>query len=449
MGIGLVDPAPISGKLDRILKFEGSRAATSLAHRDAAPAEAGVGRPDLVVDFTGRAGPQIAPVLTLTFSDSPDLEAGLGALLADDLCTRLIAHLDAAPVAQARPMLNDRVWLGRVASGLLAGAISLIESCVARFAAGTLAPIAATFRPSASGDLARVYPLHIAKGLGRRAWRKLTRRRPFYWRTAYRFIDGPGIADTGTIEGDGFVELPDDGSRFYADPFAFEWQGRPYLFVEDFPFAEGRGLISVAELGPDGRFGVPQPIITEPHHLSYPQVFSHDGEVYLIPEGSAANELVLYRATDFPHGWVRDTVLVPDRALNDMTLIVRDGRFWLIGTEQIGSGSSSDTMVALSAPTLRGPWTSHGMNPLRIDHSATRPGGAFIERDGRVLLPLQDGSSTYGGGLGLAELASLTDKSIQFEPVVPVKPGPAWPDRAIHTLTRAGRLEAIDSAIPR
>src|SRR5690606_7713123 len=104
-----------------------------------------------------------------------------------------------------------------------------------------------------------------------------------------------------------------------------------------------------AELQPDGTFSTPRVVLEEPHHLSYPQVFAYKRKVYMIPESSGADELVLYRAEHFPDRWVREAVLVRGRKLNDMTLLVRDDRLWIIGTEQVGRGSASDTMVIWSA----------------------------------------------------------------------------------------------------
>jgi hypothetical protein len=437
-------------QLDRILRFEGTRAADSLARLDIPPVELQASVPDLVLDFTSKAEKQAAPVLSIDINGHSELSAGLAAWLANG-SVQLVAHLDGAPVLLANPMLDDRVWLGRAATGLLAGAATLVEMCIQRFAADQLKPIAPPpLVPAVIGGIAGHYVRHLATALGQRVWHRLTRRRPFYWQTAYRFIDGPDVAEAGSISGAAFTELPDDGTRFYADPFAFEWEGKPFLFVEDFPYEQGRGVISVAELGPDGRFGKPRPAIVEAHHLSYPQVFARDGEIYMIPEGSGARELVLYRAVEFPLKWERAAVLVSGRRLNDMTLLERDGRFWLIGTEQVGRGSASDTLVAWSATNLTGPWTPHRQNPIRIDSRAARPGGRFIERDGKLLLPLQDGSSSYGGGLGLAELEALNEDEVRFGPVSSIGMGDAWADRSIHTLTRAGRLEAIDSAdLPR
>jgi hypothetical protein len=423
--------------------------------RPVAPlAEAPVGgKHDLTIDLTGRYAEGHAPVLTVDFDGQRDLAAGLAAMLAGGARPVLTARLNGVAVAEARPMLGDRVWLSRAASDLCAGAVTLLESAVTRFAAGKLLPLTAPVPavPQRDGrDLAWRYLPHLVAGLGQRAARRLGGNRPFYWRTAHRLVEGPGLAETqgaGRIDaGPAFIELADDGQRFYADPFVFEWQDRLYLFVEEYPYALGHGIISVAECRADGSMETPRAVLEEPHHLSYPQVFAHDGEVYMIPESSCSNELVLYRAAQFPHSWVREAVLVAGKKLNDMTLLVRDDRFWLLGTEQRGEGSASDTLVAYSARALAGPWSPHPLNPILVDRRAARPGGPFItEADGRIFLPLQDGTDTYGGGLGIAELKVLSDDDVQFGPVVPVGPGMAWARNSIHTLSRAGRLEVVDS----
>jgi hypothetical protein len=439
-----------AGSLELILKLEQSRAPRSLAQQvpplTAAPARS---NPDLTIDLTGCSAHGHAPVLTVDFDGQRELAAGLAAMLADGVRSRLTARLNGVAVAEALPMLGDRVWLSRAASELLAGAVTLIEMCVIRFAAGRLLPLAAPTPPALQRDgrdLIWRYLPHLVAGLGRRALGRLTTGRPFYWRTAHRLIEGPGVVETGGIGGQPFTELADDGQRFYADPFVFEWQDRLYLFVEEYPYALGHGIISVAECRPDGSMEVPRAVLEEPHHLSYPQVFAHDGEVYMIPESSAGNELVLYRAEHFPHAWVREAVLVQGKKLNDMTLLVRDDRFWLFGTEQRGEGSASDTMVVYAAKALAGPWSPHPMNPIMVDRRAARPGGAFITTsDGRTLLPVQDGTEVYGGGLGLAELLVLSEDDVQFGPVRPVAPGAAWARNGIHTLSRSGRLEAVDS----
>jgi hypothetical protein len=439
-------PSPAEACLAVVRTVESRRPCSLLSPRPA-PAERR-GAADLVLDLTGTAGQGAVPTLSLSFSGQKRLCAGLSHMIGRREQPEVVAWLDGVAVGRARPMIGDRVWLTHAATDLLAGAIGLVEQCVARFAAGQLVPLPEPIglpRQRSGADLLLRYLPNLIGGLVARQFHRL-RNRPFYWQTAYRRLDGQGVAEDGALSGVPFALLPDDGKRFFADPFVIEHDGRTFLFVEEFPYELARGVISVAELGADGRFGMPRQVLVEPHHLSYPQVFAMGGAVWMIPETSSAREVVLYRAESFPHGWVRHATLIADREISDATLLERDGRFWLFGTERHSQGNHSDTMVVFSAERLEGPWLPHPMNPVLIDRSAARPGGAFVEQEGRLFLPVQDGTRSYGGGLGLAELVELNERSVRFAAPRPVRPGKAWDRQGIHTLNRAGGIEVIDSA---
>ena len=432
--------------VDRILKLESYRFPASLANLEAPLSPASPGREDLVIDLAADGGKHDKPVLVLELFGQNDILAGVSTMLARRQLPEFVTRLDGVAVGRSRPMISDRLWMSRTLNDTLAGAISLIVQSATLFFAGRLEIIPDVPQPvPASNGFFINYLQFIAGAFADRVAHKL-RRRSIYWQVAYRLIDGQGVAETGRLEGTPFMVLPDDGRRFYADPFGFEHDGSTYLFVEEFPYTSGRGVISLAKLGEDGQFEVPRIVLQEPHHLSYPQVFADQGEIFMIPESSGACEVVLYRAVAFPDRWQRDTVLIADRNLNDMTLLSHNGRFWLLGTEKYGYGSSSDTMVIYSAPALRGPWTPHPLNPIAIDRTAARPGGAFIHRGSKVFLPVQDGSRAYGGGLGLMELQRLDDDGVAFAPPVAIGGGPAWARAGIHTLNRVGRLEVVDSA---
>jgi hypothetical protein len=402
---------------------------------------------DLVIDLTGKANLQNKPVLTVDFSGHGDFAAGLTQMMTSGRSMEIFTRLDGVAVGQARPMLGDRLWLSQAADDMLAGAVTLIVQSVERFQSGWLRPIDLVAGDASPGaGFLPAYLRFVFEAIVGRIHKKVRLgRRPFYWQVAYRQIDGPAIAEHGQLAGPAFTVLADDGKRFYADPFALEHQGRHFLFVEEFPYERGKGIISVAELI-DGEFTTPRAVLMEPHHLSYPQVLALDGDVFMIPESSAAREVILYRAEQFPDVWVRDTVLLPSIDFNDATLLERNGRLWLFGTQRFGRGSASDTMTVYSATSIRGPWSPHARNPIMIDHSATRPGGAFIRHDGTLVLPVQNGSEAYGGGLGLMELIRLDDDEVIFAPPRPVRPGHAWARKGIHTLNRSGKLEVVDSA---
>lgn len=405
--------------------------------------------PELVIDLSGYEPPHHQARKTL----SVRLDGGSSAIaVAISLCRGSLpvvdAYLDGRHIGRAAPMIDSRISVGRGLSDVFARTITLI----CKYADVSRPVVDAPDRQNSSRPAERrsgsaaLFSAYLFKLLPRLIWRAVRRLRYYggHWQVAYRFVDGPGVVDTGSLEGTPWVVLPDGGDRFYADPFPFEWQGRFYIFVEELVHSIGKGVISVAEYGDDGAFSMPTKVLEEPYHLSYPQVFSREGEIWMIPESGAGHMVTLYRAREFPTVWERHCVLIRDREIFDATLIDHDGFLWLVGSLREGGGSASDTMVIFSAAELEGPWQQHPMNPILIDRAAARPGGRSVARDGHIVLPLQDGTRLYGGGLGLARLTYLDHDHVDVSSSVPVDVGrnPRFPH--IHTLNRCGRLETID-----
>lgn len=298
-------------------------------------------------------------------------------------------------------------------------------------------------------DFLSAYVRSALPRLGRESLRRL-RYRQAHWRVGYRYIDGPGVAATGRL-GKGWRQVPDPGDRFYADPFPRRGPEGDFIFVEEYPHATGKGIISVMRVEENGQVHPAQPVLEEPFHLSYPQVFDWGGETWMLPEASASRRLTLYRAARFPDRWEAETVLLEGREISDATLLEHAGSWWLFATERDGLGSTSDTMAVFQAPSIEGPWTPHPLNPVVIDRRLARPGGAFIRLGKRILLPVQDGTEGYGGGLGLSELKALDADTVRLSDPLPISAAGDWPYPRIHTLNRAGRLEVIDgiAAAPR
>jgi hypothetical protein len=397
----------------------------------------------LRLDLTAAVAEFPLPTFSLVFDDSASPAAALRSLSLDRLPQLGILLDGHAVVAEASPMVDNRFLASAALEDVLARAVTLVVSAVGRFEAGTLPQ--GTLHAAATSSCPALLAFHPILALPRLA-RELIRRTRFrfaHWRVGYRLIDGPGVAETGYL-GAGWAVLQDDGTRFFADPFPVEWQGRHFIFVEDFSHAAGKAVISFIEIGADGRASPPRKVIEEPHHLSYPQVFARDGQMWMLPEGSGGRELTLYRAESFPDRWVRHAVLFTGRELSDATLVEYTDRLWLFATERDGHGSTSDTLVVFHATRLDGPWTAHPMNPITIDRAAARPGGAAVQVGNKLLLPLQDGTLGYGSGLGLAEITELTKTAVRLARPVPIGDTGDFPYPKIHTLNRAGRLEVID-----
>jgi hypothetical protein len=259
-------------------------------------------------------------------------------------------------------------------------------------------------------------------------------------------VDGPDLIDLRAHPNDGWRELPDDGVRFYADPFPIVSGGRLHMFVEEFDHRLGRGVISVIEFNGSGPIGKPRRVLETASHLSYPFVFEHAGETWMVPESSATATIDLYRADPFPDRWIKEATLVSGVTASDATLFEHNGRWWMLAVARDDGGAHSDALHVWSARDALGPWRAHDRNPVLVDIASARPAGRVVRRGGKLIRPFQDCRNGYGSALGLAAITRLDNEGFEQQIETMIYPGPCWPGRRLHTLNRAGPLECIDGS---
>jgi hypothetical protein len=384
------------------------------------------------------------------------------------------AHGAAAALLAGRaPNLQARLWGSDQSEGALiaAGAAALEEPHLyfrsQERVAGRLADIGriAVRRLSVEGFDApglpsdgraessrRRRPLEFAiGGLTGAVRRRLQRllKRDERWRVAWRVAAGDEVARRGVWSAFAFHDLPDDGRRYYADPFVFAHEGRSFVLCEEFPYETGRGVLSVFEIGGGRILAPPRPILEQPYHLSYPMVFARDGAIWMIPESSQANRIELWRADSFPDRWTQTAVLVDGVSASDATLFEQNGRLWLFATIAEAGGSSWDSLHLWSADRLEGPWAAHPANPVLIDAGSARPAGMPFFYDGRWIRPTQDCSRFYGGGLVLCAIDRLDEAGFAQSRLKRLDLPPGACGSSVHTLNAAGNIEAIDVFGPR
>jgi hypothetical protein len=233
--------------------------------------------------------------------------------------------------------------------------------------------------------------------------------------------------------------------HLYADPFLFEHEGRHHLFCEEQPRSAGMAVISHTELRLDGVVAdPPTPVLARPYHLSYPFVFAHEGETFMIPETSAVARVELYRAVEFPHRWEREAILIDGLDAADATLIQHDDRLWLFASVTPEDASSLDELHLFWASALRGPWQSHPRNPVVSDVRCARPAGAIQRWGSRLVRTGQDGSRRYGGAISFREIDVLSVSDYAEHEIARLEPADLGDARATHTYAADGSFEAID-----
>lgn len=218
---------------------------------------------------------------------------------------------------------------------------------------------------------------------------------------------------------------------YWADPFVVRRGEQCHIFFEEYFFDTRRGVISHVCVGD------PKPgdvlrnlkstvIIDQPHHLSYPFLFEHNGELFMIPESSAARTVEAWRATDFPLRWERAATLLSDVSAADTSLLQHNGRWWLF-TNIDSSGARdhrSELHIFHADDPIAGPWIPHALNPVVVDARCGRMAGGFLKAaDGRPIRCGQMQGRRYGQEVSyrlITELSETAYSETSIEGVAPL-----------------------------
>ena len=408
---------------------------------------------DLVIDLTGDETSKDTPVWRVCYNGVAG-EAGLIALIMDGQ----------TPVAEitenARVIATGR--LGTEYGGIVLESLQDMVSRTTTLILSSVANQGPSRLPALPGaphyrGTARSVPLELSTGrlavlgaklLARRVVRhiyKLCYNAP-HWQVGWRASGNRDLFDLRAHPAEGWTVMPDDNKRFYADPFPILANGKVTLFVEEYPHASAKGIISAVDFGQNGPLGRPVPVLEIDCHLSYPFVFEREGQFWMIPESSQNGTVELYRATAFPGGWVKEATLLTDITASDATIVEHGGKWWMLATVRDGGGAFSDALHLWSAPDFRGPWSAHSKNPVLVDIASARPAGRMVHRAGNLLRPVQDCRRGYGAALGIARVTQLDDLGFEQTVETILGPGHSWPGRRMHTLNAAGGLEFIDGS---
>ena len=455
VGVGFCrNTQPIPASLRALLKFEAMRFRlpnTRLSVRVGLPvAETSIDDPDLTIDLSGARASETSGgrVLRPLYNGVAD----------DDVLfhTLLTGH---APALALEDSADNRIWpighpaieqpermaisLDQTLSRLVEGLVRVISD----IAAGRQTP-----PDTSQGELPAAPQgsmLSAVAEFGQRAAAsKLSRLRDRVvgdvprWRVAWRMRDTDAASESELQIRD-FHLLPDDGRRFFADPFVLVRDGLFHVFVEELPHDSGIGLISHFTISEIGEATAPRPVLQTGTHLSYPFVFEHDSETWMMPESSASGGLDLYRCTRFPDAWTHEARLLEGR-FHDATLFAYEGRLWIAAATDVLQSSTWDALSFFHADTLAGPWTPHAGNPVLVDARLARPAGPLWRSGGNLFRPAQDCRDGYGRKLILRKILRLTPTEFAEETVGTLCFNPEARISGPHTISRAGRLEIID-----
>jgi len=272
-----------------------------------------------------------------------------------------------------------------------------------------------------------------------------SRRRLEQWQIAYYFTDDeePGCRFNRLR----YLIPPED--RFWADPFAVEYQGRYFIFFEELLYRTRKGRLAAIEVVEDAEPGEAQVILEQHYHLSHPFIFDWEGALYMIPETAQNRTVEVYRCEAFPHRWRLHKVLLDNVNAVDATLWKGDDRWWMFVNIAEPGVDNTDELHLYWSRTPLGPWAAHPGNPVISDVRGARPAGPLFSRDSRLYRPSQDCSVVYGHSVLINRVGTLDEHAYRETAIHRIAPGWRGDALRVHTVSGSNRLRIIDCMMRR
>jgi len=215
-----------------------------------------------------------------------------------------------------------------------------------------------------------------------------------------------------------------------ADPFAIFRNGIWYLFFELLQHNSENAVIGASSSKDLVHWEPLGIVLKQPHHLSYPFVFEHEGQVYMMPESKSVRRVDLFRAVEFPYRWEFEKTILRG-PLMDCSMIQHQGRFWLF------AGWRSYMLKLFHSASPLGPWKPYWL-PLISGYSksSTRPGGRPMSHDGKLIRFAQDCNKCYGHQLRAWHVTKMnrlwySEKPLFQEPILSGS-GHGWNAERMH-----------------
>jgi len=202
------------------------------------------------------------------------------------------------------------------------------------------------------------------------------------------------------------VEVPEN--TYLADPFVFIHRGEKYIFVEKFTSEKRRGEIAAFRVTENG-FEDLGTVISEDFHLSFPWIFEEDGKIYMCPESSAAGDIRLYEAIEFPTRWKFHSFIFQDILAVDSIIFKKDANWWLITNidTTMTADFSAELFAFYSDSAVNGKWSPHKLNPIKANSEGGRNGGLFKVGAETYRVGQQRNFHKYGVGFTIFRITDL------------------------------------------
>ena len=265
------------------------------------------------------------------------------------------------------------------------------------------------------------------------------------WECYFRDIQSVSLLDKKAVA-DNWNKIIVPRRYWCADPFIVNDEKDNYVFCELMDRKISRGLLGIGKLSVNGETKIT--ILADLGcHTSYPNIFTVNGEWFMIPETVDRKSIELYKAKVFPYTWEKvATILNGINAVDTTVFFMNEKMFLFIYDENGVNNKLSIGELDLNTYTVK-----NIKKVMQYTSKVGRPGGNIVYKAGQLLRPTQYGVNHYG--------EALIFKNFQYNPengeyheedVMEMRPVDIMPEyiaknlNGLHTYNQVGKYEIID-----
>lgn len=265
------------------------------------------------------------------------------------------------------------------------------------------------------------------------------------WQVAFRKCGNGNILEDKATE---FTAVPNTYRYTAADPFLFNYHGVKYLFAEILDKKTNLGNLGYAVF--DGEnFGEWKIVISEPYHLSYPNIFEYNSNIYIVPEANQSESIYAYKAINFPDKWEKCPPIISGVKCVDTTFLTKED-VYLMFTYDITE--SDEKKLKVYSVDKAGNAAEYYKAPISTDEASARHGGNFLTYNGDTIRVSQDCHGDYGKALVFSKIHTCDESGYSETIIRKITPNDLKIDvedvSGIHTYNTDGELEVIDMHVP-
>lgn len=211
-----------------------------------------------------------------------------------------------------------------------------------------------------------------------------------HWQIAYR-----------TQKNEKFTLIPNPSFAWTADPFLVKFREKIYLFAELYLYkSERNGVIGYCEYH-NGQFDEWKVTMDKHWHLSYPNVFVYQNELYMCPESNQREDVSLYKLQEFPDKWEKVNTLIENEKCVDTTFFDFNNENYFFTFKPSFKNYGGDLyLYKMTENHVEGKF-------ITDNKEIARPGGNVLNINGKYIRVSQNCLDDYGKGLIFSEIDSV------------------------------------------